>query len=135
MFLIEWLKSPRFINCRLIAVARYYQPQAPDEFLQKLCHLSKLSEEADIKALSRKETHRLSRAIQLLCEFSAKHEGSLSLLPKITARYYSRNGSVEYYLVGYEKLLTKGEAIVSVESHRLDAVIVHRKNGTVYLRS
>jgi hypothetical protein len=133
--LSEWLKSPRCINSRLLAVAKYYQPQAPDEFLQKLCQLSELPEEAEIKALSRKEIHRLARAIQLLCEFSAKYEGSLSLLPKITARYYSRNGSVEYYLVGLEKLLTKGEAIVSVTSHYLDAVIVHRKNGTVYLRS
>src|SRR5262249_13147259 len=128
-------KSPRFINERLISVAKYYQPESPDECLQKLCQFSELPPDAEIKTLSRKEIHCLSRAIQLLCKFSAKHEGSLNLLPKITARYYSRNGSVEYYLVEHEKLLTKGEAIVSVTSHRLDAVIVHRKNGTVYLRS
>jgi hypothetical protein len=133
--LSEWLKSSKFINSRLMAIAKYYQPESPDEFLHKLCQLAELSEGAEIKALSRKEIHRLARAIQLLCEFSAKYEGSLSLLPKITARYYSRNGSVEYYLVGHEKLLTKGKAIVSVRSHHLDAVVVHRKNGTVYLRS
>lgn len=133
--LSEWLKSPRFINECLISVAKYYQPESPDECLQKLCQFSELPPDAEIKALSRKEIHCLSRAIQLLCKFSAQYEGELNMLPKITARYYSSKGCVEYYLVGYEKLLTKGEAIVSVTSHRLDAVIVHRKNGTVYLRS
>src|ERR1700722_1851250 len=59
--LSEWLKSPRFINSRLVAIAKYYQPESPDEFLQKLCQFSELPEEAEIKALSRKEIQRLSK--------------------------------------------------------------------------
>ncbi|MFN0065128.1 MAG: hypothetical protein ACKVOH_02700 [Chlamydiales bacterium] len=42
---------------------------------------------------------------------------------------------VAYYLVGFETLLSKSEAISWVDEHRLDAVIVHKKNGTIYLRS
>jgi ethanolamine utilization protein EutP (predicted NTPase) len=47
------------------------------------------------------------------------------LLPKIKARFYSANRKAEYYLAGYDTLLKKSQAIEWVETHKLDAVIVH----------
>lgn len=129
----EWLKA-KFSNTSIFSIAKYYQPESPEECLQKLCQLANIPIDTTLKALSKTEFQCLIKAIQLFCEFSSAHEGILSILPKISRRYHSAKGKVEYYLVGYETLLSKSEAISWVDEHRLDAVIVHRKNGTIYLR-
>ena len=128
----EWLKA-KFSNTSIFSIAKYYQPDAPEECLQSLSQLADIPKDTTLKALSKDEFQRLVKAIQLFCQFS--HKGTLSISPKIFRRYHSAKGKVEYYLVGFETLLSKSEAISWVEEHRLDAVIVHRKNGTIYLRS
>ena len=37
--------------------------------------------------------------------------------------------------MGFEELISKEEAIHRIETHRLDAVMVHKSDGGVYLRS
>lgn len=134
--LYEWLKSPKFFNAPLLAIAQYHQPEHPEEYLERLCLASKLAPDIKLNALSPEEFRHLTKAIQTICGFSSSQEGELALLPKISARYYSSNANkVEYYLVGFDILLTKTEAITWVKSHRLDAVIVHKSDGIIYLRS
>ncbi len=129
-----WLRS-KFSDGFLLAIAKYYHPGCPETWLKKLCQIADLNSESRLKDLSNDAFRRLVKAIHLLCEFSASYEGKLQILPKISARYYSRDRKVEYYLAGFEYLLTKADAISWVEMHRLDAVIVHKSNGVVYLRS
>jgi hypothetical protein len=87
------------------------------------------------RALSAKDFDKLLKAIQKLAGFSPENEHQVALIPKITARFYSAKQKVEFYLAGYEDLLTKNQAIKWVEAHKLDAVIVHKSNGEIYLRS
>jgi hypothetical protein len=128
----DWLRS-KFSN--LLAIAKHYYPDSPEIWLDRLCQMADLSLKSKLKDLSNNAFRRLVKTIQLLCEFSASNAGNLQILPKISARYYSRDRKVEYYLAGFEELLTKAEAILWVETHRLDAVVVHKSNGVVYLRS
>ena len=54
--------------------------------------------------------------------------------PKIAAKIECP-GKEDLYLIGTELTLTHQEAIHWVNSHRLDAVIVHHPNGNMHLRS
>ena len=89
----EWLKT-KFSNNSIISIAKYYQPDSPEECLQKLCQLANIPKDATLKALSKNEFQRLVKAIQILCEFSSAHEGNLSVLPKISRRYHSAKGKI-----------------------------------------
>ena len=56
------------------------------------------------------------------------------LLPKIAAKIECPDKE-DLYLIGKDLTLTHQEAVNWVNSHRLDAVIVHRPNGSTHLRS
>jgi len=130
-----WLASTKYCDSPLIEIAKYYQPNTPEAYLQQLCKITGFNPKTKPRSLSSKDFEKLLKAIQQLAGFSPENEHQFLPLPKITARYYSSNRKVEYYLAGYEHLLTKQQAIDWVETHRLDAVTVHRSNGEVYLRS
>lgn len=130
-----WLVSSKYCDSPLLEVCKHYQPNDPEGFLQKLCADTSLQPKAKPRMLSGQDFERLLKAIQKLIGFAKEHRGECYLLPKITSRFCSRDRKVEYYLVGHENLLTQKEALKWVETHRLDAVIVHKKNGTIHLRS
>lgn len=130
-----WIGSAKYFDSPLIAIAKYYLPTNPEEYLNRLCAMSGLPSKSMPRSLSTKDLEKLLNAIQNLAGFSREHENQVALLPKITARYFSAKKKVEFYLAGYEDLLTKSEAIKQVETHQLDAVIVHKNNGEMYLRS
>ncbi len=130
-----WICSTRYYDSPLIEIAKYYQPTKPKQYLHQLCAITGFTSETKPRSLLTGNFEKLLRALQNLVGFSPEHEHELVLLPKITARFYSSGGKIEYYLAGYNDLLTKSHAIAWVEAHRLDAVIVHQSNGKVHLRS
>lgn len=129
-----WVISTKY-HSPLIEIAKYYQPTNPQKYLEQLCELTAFLPEIKPNALASEDFEKLLRAIQSLAGFSLQNEQQIALLPKITARFYSIKNKVEFYLSGYEDLLTRSQAVKWVETHKLDAVIVHKSNGEVYLRS
>lgn len=80
--------------------------------------------------------NRLLIVIKKESGYSEYAEQSFTLLPKITGRFLSTDlSSVEFYLSTHDDCLSKDEAIAWILSHRLDAVVVHKMDGSVYLRS
>lgn len=130
-----WICSTKYCDSPLIEIAKHYLPSNPTKYLNQLCAISGFSSEIMPHSLSPKDFDKLLKAIQKLAGFSPENEHQIALLPKITARFYSAKWKVEYYLAGYEDLLTKNQAIKWVETHKLDAVIVHKSNEEIYLRS
>lgn len=130
-----WICSTKYYDCPLIEIAKYYQPKNSEEYLDQLCTITGFPLETVPRSLLTHDFEKLLRAFQKIAGFSPENEHKLSLLSKITARFYSIDRKVEYYLVGYDTLLKKSQAIEWVETHKLDAVIVHKSNGEMYLRS
>jgi hypothetical protein len=129
-----WVISTKY-HSPLIEIAKYYQPGNSKKYLEQLCELTGFAADITPHSLSSKDFEKLIKAIQQLAGFAPENEHQIALLPKITARFYSTKRKVEFYLAGYEDLLTKSQAIKWVENHQLDAVIVHKSNGEIYLRS
>ena len=130
--LIEWLRSSKYFKASLHKIAEHYQPKDPVEYLSRLCGMTGLSAEIKLHAISTRDFDKLLDAIQKLAGFQ-QEERHFRMLPKITAR--CRVLDEDFYFVGYDFLLAKTEAIHWVEAHKLDAVIVHKRDGGVYLRS
>jgi hypothetical protein len=130
-----WIISSKYCDSYLIEIAKHYQPKNPEEYLSQLCNITKLSPKIKPRNLSASNLDLLLSAMYQLAGFTKKNEGEFYPLPKITARLYSRQRSIEFYLAGYNHLLTKHQALEWVITHKLDAVIVHKSNGDVYLRS
>ena len=131
----NWIILTKYFDSPLIEIAKYYQPAYPEEYLNRLCGITKLAPQTKPRSLRSEEFARLLLGIQELADFSLDNRHAFALLPKITTRFHSSHRKVEFYLSGYENLLTKLQAIQRVENHQLDAVIVHRSNGETYLRS
>src|ERR1700722_5555974 len=130
-----WLCSTKFCDSPLIELAKHYQPDNPQVYLKQLCTLTGFTQEIKPRSLPSKDFEKLLMILQQLTGFTPENKYTFLLLPKITAKFYSANRKIESYLAGYENLLTKPQAIEWVEAHKLDAVIVHKNNGEVYLRS
>lgn len=133
--LSEWLQSKKYHESSLYTIAQHYQPNDPDAYLEKLTLYTGISTHAKVKSLNAEEFGKLLRGIEKLCEFIAVGDEQFLLLPKISAKLENNRGKEDSYLIGYEVVLSKSAAIEWILSHRLDAVIVRRRNGTVYLRS
>ncbi|MGA8163970.1 MAG: hypothetical protein WB791_02970 [Waddliaceae bacterium] len=133
--LVEWLYLKKYFDSPLIAVAQHYQPKNPKMFLVKLCDLSSVDADSKPSNLTKKQFGILLWAIKKLANFSSQGNENFFVLPKIISRFHSKNGDTELYLVGNDQFLTKPEAIRWVETHQLDAVLVHRVDGSIYLRS
>jgi hypothetical protein len=101
-----------------------HQPNNPKEYLQQLSTLTGFTQEIKPKSLPSKDFEKLLITIQQLAGFTPENKQAFLLLPKITAKFYSTNRKIEFYLAGYVNLLTKPQAIEWVEAHKLDAVIV-----------
>jgi hypothetical protein len=133
--LIAWLQSKKYFNSTLKTIGEHYQPNAADAFANKLSSLAKISSESRIKSLNKLEFDRLLIAIEKLCDYTSTDNESFLLIPKITAKIENGEDLEDIYLISDSVVLSKEEAINWILSHRLDAVIVHGKNGTIHLRS
>lgn len=87
-----------------------------------------------MKDLTHAEFESLVYSIEKLCGFNRIGNEEFYLLPKIAAKIECPDKE-DLYLVGKDLTLTHREAINWIDSHRLDAVVVHRPNGSTYLRS
>lgn len=133
--LSEWLKSKKYYNSNLHIIAEHYQPKDPEAYLIKLTSHTGLSVESKIKSLSNEEFDRLLRGIEKLSGFTVIGDEKFTLLPKITAKLENGKDKEDSYLIGNDVVLSKSEAIEWILSHRLDAVVVRQRDGTLYLRS
>ncbi len=130
-----WICSAKYRNSPLIEIAKYYQRSRPEEYLDKLCAITGFLPKIKPRSLPPEDLEKLLNAILKLAGFAPENKHRFSPLPKITARFCSTNQKVQLYLAGYEHLLSRLEAIEWVETHKLDAVIVRKSNGEIYLRS
>lgn len=130
--LIEWLRSFKRFKCSLDKIGQHFQPKDSEQYLSRLCSMTGLSAEIKLNAISARDFDKLLDAIQNLAGFRQENR-SFTMLPKITAR--CRVLREDFYFIGYDLMLEKKEAIRWVETHKLDAVIVHKNDGDVYLRS
>lgn len=133
--LFAWLHSKKYYNSSIKTLAAHYQPKSPDTFLIKLTSLTKISSDRKINSLNKAELDHLIKALEKLCGYESVGNESLFLLPKITAKIENGKDKEDTYLIGDNIVLSKQEAIVWIQSHRLDGVIVHERSGAIHLRS
>ncbi|MBF8262846.1 MAG: hypothetical protein HW387_511 [Parachlamydiales bacterium] len=132
--LSNWLHSKKYFSGSLKTIAKHYQPNNPDDFANRLSHLTGTSIQTKVKALSKQEFSQLLLGIEKLCGYVLKGDEKFYLLPKIIGKI--ENGNLENtYLIGGNVVLSKKEALEWTGSNRLDAVIVHQYSGGVHLRS
>lgn len=132
----DWVGVQELAGDFLFRIAKRYQPKSPDTCLRDLCQLLSVPETCTNPILSAKQRTNLIQGILKLTGFVDDRGKPFSLLPHIVGRFYSKDSkAVERYLTSRDGLFTKNEAIEQVESHRLDAVIVCKEDGHVYLRS
>lgn len=128
----EWLQSKYQLD--LHAIAKHYQPASFKQFAQNLASSVGVPETTKVKDLVQVEFETLVYSIENLCGFTRLSNEEFLLLPKIAAKIECP-GKEDLYLIGKDLTLTHQEAIHWVNSHRLDAVIVHHSNGNMHLRS
>lgn len=133
--LSAWLHSKKYYNYSIKTLADYYQPKNSDRFIAQLTSLAKISADKKINSLSKSEHDQLIRALEKLCGYEPVGNESLALLPKITAKIENGKSKEDTYLIGDNIILSKQEAVEWIQSHRLDAVIVHERNEAIHLRS
>ncbi len=129
-----WIGS-KYFDSPLIEIAKEYEPNDPQSYLERLCEKTNFSSTITPRMLSSKDFERLLQAIQTLAGFLKNNDGEFYRLPKIKHRFYSRNRKVESYFTTDGESLTRDEAINRVTDHRLDAVVVHKVNGEMHIRS
>lgn len=130
-----WILSKKYFNHSLKRIAKHYQPHDSSTFTSRLTSLSRLTPNTKIKSLSAQELDRLLMSIEKICGYAATGNERFSLLPKIIAKIENGKGLEDSYFIEGNFALSKKEAIEWVQTHRLDAVIVHGRDGTVHLRS
>ncbi len=127
-----WLHSKTYYQSTLLAIGKYYQPTSPEEFVQNLPF--SVSPKSKLKELTHEEFNLLLTSIETLCGFIQTGDEEFLLLPKIAGKIEWIDKQ-ELYLIGNDVVLTQEKTIDWVNSHRLDAVVVHNSNGTIHLRS
>jgi hypothetical protein len=134
--LCSWLRLKSYFSEPLIAIARYHSPKDPEIYLANLCHLTELDKNSTPSQLSKTEFEKLVWAIE---EISGGHkvssDQSFEHIPKIIGKFSLNKGMIEYYLIADKRILTKEATIADIRAEKIDAVIVHRSDGTEYIRS
>jgi len=130
----DWLRSKTIYQSDLYAIAKHYQPTSLEKFAQNLASSIGVLETTKVKDLTQAEFDSLVYSIEKLCEFTRLGNKEFFLLPKIVAKIECPSKE-DLYLIGKDLTLTHQQAIDWINSHRLDAVIVHHPNGNTHLRS
>lgn len=132
--LINWLHTKKYFQGSLKTIAKHYKPDNADTFAQRLSALTGIPVKTKVKTLVKQEFDKLLLGIEKLCDYALTGNETLYLMPKILGKI--ENGENEStYWIGGNTMLSKKEALEWVQTHRLDAVIVHGHNGSLYLRS
>lgn len=132
--LAAWLHSKKYYNSTVQVIAEHYHPKNADAFATKLSSSISVPLDKKLKSFTDIEFQKLIKAIEKSCGYELIGNEETCVLPKITAK--TENGDLEdTYLIGTDLVLSKKEAMEWVKTNRLDAVIVHHKNGSEHLRS
>lgn len=132
--LIDWLQSKTMRQSNLYTIAKHYQFDSSEHFVQSLTSAAKLDSKTKLKDFTPVQFEALLTWIEHLCGFTKTGSEEFLLLPKIAAKIECPNKE-DLFLVGQDTTLTLDQAIVWIHSKRLDAVIVHLPNGSIHLRS
>lgn len=130
-----WIHSKRLYNSLIKSIAKSYQPNNAESYVKQLSSLSGISPEIRIKKLKLQELERFLISIEKLCGYVLIGNEMFSLLPKVVAKIENGKDKENSYIIGDNTVLSQREAVDWVQSHRLDAVIVHERSGAVHLRS
>jgi hypothetical protein len=133
--LSSWLHLRKYYNSKLKVVAQHYQPLDPEGFILKLQDLADLPLNKKLKSFSKQEWELLLNSIEQLCDFAALGDEDFSLVPRINGKIEHGPDQEDSYLVGGDIILSKTQAIIWCKTYRLDASVVHERNGHVHLRS
>ncbi|GAB4229623.1 MAG: hypothetical protein Tsb0021_07450 [Chlamydiales bacterium] len=129
-----WLHSKKYNKSTVRLIAEHYHPKNADAFAMKLSSSIPVPIDKKLKSFTNIEFHKLLKVIEKSCGYELIGNEEASVLPKITAKI--ENGvDEESYLIGADLVLSKKEALEWVTMNRLEAVIVHHKNGSKNLRS
>ncbi|MCH9627951.1 MAG: hypothetical protein S4CHLAM2_16000 [Chlamydiales bacterium] len=131
----QWLQLKKFANRTLRALGKCYQPNDPEAFVEKLHALGNLPKNQKLHTFSAADFALLIRAIEKLCNFTKLGNEKFSLLPRIIGKIDNGPGKKKDYLISGGMLLSKRKAIEWIQTHRLDASLVHGPKGKIYLRS
>ncbi len=131
--LIAYLHSKKYYNSPVQALAEHFCPKNPDAFAAKLSSCIPISLDKKVSTLTSIEFQNLLKVIEKICGYELVGNEESHVLPKITAKIDI--SAEDTYLIGTDLVLSKKEAVEWVKTNRLDAVIVHQKNGYEYLRS
>ncbi len=132
---IAWLKSKKYLNSSLRPLAAQYAPVDPEAFVTRLSSLTKIPPDRTVRSLNDTEFQSLVKGIERLCGYVKLGNELVILLPKIMAKIENGKGKEDIYLLEDNTVISKNEAIDQILKHRLDAVIVHERNGAIHLRS
>jgi hypothetical protein len=134
--LISWVKLKSYYSKPLLAIAESKNPNDPTNYLSKLCALSNLEPIAIPSKLTDEQFKKLIWAIEELAGGHAVYGNeSFYQLPKIIGRFISRTKKVDHYLIADGRILSKAVTIEEVKAEKIDAVIVHQSDGSLFLRS
>ncbi|MFZ0565965.1 MAG: hypothetical protein WAM28_07260 [Chlamydiales bacterium] len=133
--LSSWLHLKKYYNGTLKILAKHYQPTDSEGFIFKLHAIANLPINQKLKSFSKSDWQLLLHSIEKLCNFTALGNENISLVPKISGKIEHSQGEDDSYLVGNDIILSKREAVAWCKSYRLDATIVHERNGHIHLRS
>lgn len=133
--LSDWLHSKKYYNSNIRVIADHYQPKNKEAFAYTLSSLTAIPLVKKINTLTKIEFEKLLKTIEKLCSFELIGNEESFILPKITAKIENCVDKEDTYLIGMDVVLSKKEAMEWIKTSRLDAVIVHQKNGSLHLRS
>ena len=132
--LAAWLHSKKYYNAPVRAIAEHYHPKNADAFAAKLSSCIPVSIDKKLDTFTIIEFQILLKVIEKLCGYELVGNEEACVLPKITAKIENKSAE-DTYLIGTDLVLSKKEAMEWVKTNRLDAVIIHHKNGSEHLRS
>jgi hypothetical protein len=132
--LSAWLHSKKYYNSTVQMIAEHYHPKNADALTTKLNSSISVPLDKKLKSFTNIEFQKLLKAIEKSCGYELIGNEEASVLPRITAKI-ENDAAEDSYLIGTDLVLSKKEAMEWVKTNRLDAVIVHNKNGSEHLRS
>jgi hypothetical protein len=134
--LYAWLRLESYYLEPLIAIANYHSPEEPEKYLTQLCLLTGLNRKSIPSQLTQAEFDQLAWAIE---EVGGGHRvlnnENFELIPKILGKFKENKGLIEHYLIADQRILSKEATIAEIRAEKIDAVIVHCRNGKEYIRS
>ena len=133
--LIDLLKSDNYSHFTIRDFPEKYDKDNAKKYREMVLSISKLDPNKRIEDLTSSEFKRLREAMERI---EGWKEGREDFIKKwYISGVHTKEGVIQEYLIkkeGRKQWVTKKEAVRLAEQGRLHAVIVHGKNGCIFLR-